>query len=511
MPGDLIAEAPVPGAWIAAALTTLPPDLRLQLRADLPAVAIGIGILTLSLAAGSLAVLRHRAGDRALLYLSLLAAGYGARLLAATSAAELVFGLPPGALIYFLTTVSYLLVVPAILFFQQLLGRGWHSIIARWWQLSLAFALCAIAYEGWRRSPWAASRINSLLVIVGIGIVVLHLYVPGPTPAADLRPLRISFLVLGIFVVGENLRSLGLRVWPHGVEPIGFVLFLGGLGSIVARRFFTTQASLGAIQQELATARQIQTSILPRRLPEVRGLDLAVRYLPAAAVAGDFYDFLPGGERALGVLVADVAGHGVPAALIASMVKVAAVAQAAHAASPGRVLTEMNRIFHGQLQRHFVTAVYVYLDLSASPAAPGAPAAPGGARLTYGSAGHPPPLLVRGDGGARRAQPTRHTVGELRQGGPVLGRLSRAPHGEASVALALGDSVVLYTDGLLEARGEAGEPFGEARLQAFLAGHGGLAAEPLAAALLDELSRWSGRGGGFEDDVTLVVLQVAGD
>ena len=93
-----------------------------------------------------------------------------------------------------------------------------------------------------------------------------------------------------------------------------------------------------AIQKELETARQIQLSILPHEIPKVRGLDIAARYIPMTSVAGDFYDFLVVDEKHIGILVADVSGHGMPAALIASMLKIAFAAQAANAAHPEQVL-----------------------------------------------------------------------------------------------------------------------------------------------------------------------------
>src|SRR3954454_13236020 len=94
-----------------------------------------------------------------------------------------------------------------------------------------------------------------------------------------------------------------------------------------------------AIRSELETARQIQMSILPSEIPTIPGLDIATRYLPMSSVGGDFYDFLPIDEKRIGILVASVPGRGIPAALIASMLKIALAAQSAQAADPARVLS----------------------------------------------------------------------------------------------------------------------------------------------------------------------------
>src|SRR5499427_5011789 len=134
------------------------------------------------------------------------------------------------------------------------------------------------------------------------------------------------------------------------------------------------------IQKELETARLIQQSILPETVPQIVGLDIAARYVPMAAVAGDFYDFIVVDNKHVGILVADVSGHGMPAALIASMLKIALAAQAAHADDPARVLHGLNQALCGKFQHHYVTASYAFVDMKKRT-------------LTYAGAGHPPLLM----------------------------------------------------------------------------------------------------------------------
>src|SRR5215472_5789200 len=129
------------------------------------------------------------------------------------------------------------------------------------------------------------------------------------------------------------------------------------------------------IQKELETARLIQQSILPETVPRIDGLDIAARYVPMAAVAGDFYDFIVVDNKHIGILIADVSGHGMPAALIASMLKIAFAAQAGCAADPAQVLNGLNRVLCGKFQQHYVTAAYVYVDMERRT-------------LSYGGAGH---------------------------------------------------------------------------------------------------------------------------
>src|SRR5580693_6944957 len=120
---------------------------------------------------------------------------------------------------------------------------------------------------------------------------------------------------------------------------------------------------LVAINIELEMARQIQLSILPRSTPKLQGLDIVANYIPMTSVAGDFYDFIIVDEKRVGILVADVSGHGLPSALIASMLQVALTAQASHAADPARVLSGLNQALCGKFEMNFVTAAYVYVDM----------------------------------------------------------------------------------------------------------------------------------------------------
>src|SRR5215471_20026428 len=144
----------------------------------------------------------------------------------------------------------------------------------------------------------------------------------------------------------------------------------------------TVARQLQTLNSELDMARQVQSSILPREIPDVPGLEIVARYLPMHSVAGDFYDFIVVDEKHVGILIADVFGHGLPSALIASMLQSAFAAQSAHASDPVRVLSELNRALFGKFRSHFVTAAYVFLDLEKSI-------------VNYAGAGHPPLLVWR--------------------------------------------------------------------------------------------------------------------
>ena len=240
-----------------------------------------------------------------------------------------------------------------------------------------------------------------------------------------------------------------------------------------------------AIQKELETARQIQLSILPSEIPKIEGLDIAARYVPMTSVAGDFYDFIVVDEKHIGILVADVSGHGMPAALIASMLKIALSSQVAHAADPAQVLWGLNQALCGKFQRHFVTAAYLFIDLQKR-------------MLTYAGAGHPPLLLWGGSEGVR----------EVVENGLFLGRFSFATYTSVEMPLKAGDRILLYTDGIPETTNPAGVEFGTDAFKQFLAADHSASADQLADRLIEELSRWSARASpeDLDDDMTIVAV-----
>jgi sigma-B regulation protein RsbU (phosphoserine phosphatase) len=240
------------------------------------------------------------------------------------------------------------------------------------------------------------------------------------------------------------------------------------------------------INTELEMARQIQLSILPSSTPKISGLDIVARYIPMTSVAGDFYDFIVVDEKHVGILIADVSGHGLPAALIASMLQVALTAQVRHASEPGKVLAGLNQALCGKFQHNFVTAAYVYVDLEKNI-------------VNYGGAGHPPLLLWR---------KSTASSSQLLENGLVMGQFEEATYDSLQVPIEPGDRFFLYTDGILESANPAQEEFGTERFMKFMESNNKLPAGPFADALLLELARWLEQppGEGHKDDISLLAV-----
>jgi len=245
-------------------------------------------------------------------------------------------------------------------------------------------------------------------------------------------------------------------------------------------------SQLLALNTELEMARQIQLSILPHSIPKLAGLDIAAHYLPMTSVAGDFYDFIQIDDKHIGILIADVSGHGLPSALIASMLQVALTGQAGHASEPDKVLLGLNRALCGKFTQNFVTAAYVYMDLENN-------------LMRYAGAGHPPMLQWRNSTGK---------AAQILENGLILGMFEQASYQALTLSLEPGDRYVLYTDGILEAANPAQELFGADRLMSFMKNHKHLEAEPFSQTLLDDLASWSNQtvDQGQQDDITLLAI-----
>jgi serine phosphatase RsbU (regulator of sigma subunit)/predicted ester cyclase len=237
------------------------------------------------------------------------------------------------------------------------------------------------------------------------------------------------------------------------------------------------------IEHELQVARQIQQELLPETIPKPHGWQIAAYYGPAREVGGDFYDFLELEDGRLGLVVGDATGHGMPAALMMSTTRGMLRAVVQSLESPGEVLAKVNEALVADIPPStFVTCFYGILD-------------PKSGRFLYANAGQSLPCR-RHNGQAE----------ELRARGMPLGLMAGMSYEEKEIILAPGESVLFYSDGLVEAHNPQGEMFGTPRLRRHLAEHP-TDAKGLNALLLEELERFTGEGWEQEDDITLVALQ----
>ena len=235
-------------------------------------------------------------------------------------------------------------------------------------------------------------------------------------------------------------------------------------------------------ERELQEALRIQRKLLPASMPQLEGLEIATSWQPAAGVGGDCFDAVQFSPRRMAVSIADVVGKGIPAALMMSNLQATVRAFANDAARPAELCAQVNRVLCGNIaEGRFISFFYCVVDTELGT-------------LTYCNAGHYPPILVRANGQIER----------LAAGGPVLGIFPEGTYSQGEVVIRPGDRLVLFTDGITEARDDADEEFGEERLETVAADNRGCSAPALQARLSDVVAAFA--GGQFQDDATLIVM-----
>ncbi len=349
--------------------------LKGELRWDVYEILIGTFLAVVGLAAITLALFRWKPNDLSLISFGILCFLNGAR----SSAVQFFFDASPWFWNYWISSITYMVPLSAFVFIEQLLGKGWKSSIRLMIYVSIVFAIAAIAVGIALKAPWTAMLANNFFAILTILVILVNMFWPGLKMTRELKVLRVGTVIFVALALHANLIGLNIVRLPLGrnLEPVGFLVLIGCLVIIVVRRFFDNEKELATIARELETARQIQSFILPQKTVDIKGIHLAAHYVPMASVAGDFYDFARIDQKRLGILVADVSGHGVPASLISAMVKIAFVSQLPLSSDPARVLAGINQVLCGKLESDFVTAGYLFINTEKQSA-------------TYAGAGHPP-------------------------------------------------------------------------------------------------------------------------
>jgi sigma-B regulation protein RsbU (phosphoserine phosphatase) len=463
-------------------------QVRILLQGEIVKLVLGIIISGAGLSALAVQLIRWKSRARLLLWFGLSASLYGLRILAETRAIESLFDAPPDFCRYSIRFISDVIIIPFLLFFEELYGNGWKSSI-RWliWGFTI-YGFSAILIASAQGRVYAVPDPGTGLILIPFVLIAGYWLGYRPPGAPEVRTLYAGILIFSLAVLNDHLVDARLLRSRDGIEPIGFLILVGCMGYIAVRRFFVNEQQLISLEEEMKSARRIQASILPQSTPCVDGLEVAARYSPMTAVAGDFYDFLSVDGKGHGFMVADVAGHGVPAALVAAMVKVAVSSQVSSASDPAKVIAGLNRVMCRQAQGQFITAGYLFVDGDTRTA-------------LYAAAGHPPLLLWR------RANQTIH---EFRENGLLLGVRANEEYSNMNLRLQSGDRLLLYSDGIVEASNPSEEQFGERRFQEFIKTHKDLEADGFAGALLKEVLAWPGTSAplGQTDDITLLVIDV---
>ena len=459
-----------------------------MLPSQIADIMIGSVFLFVGTAACAIAAIRRQKGTRIFAWLGIWSALYGGVQLTQTQPFVGVLplwakrGVPISN-----TAMMYLLLVAGLLSFLELsLGKVRTLMQAAVWA-AIAIAMSGIAIYVWTGSSQAMMPANNALA--GLLLIVLTIVVASPTLSRtylalpDRRVLATGTIVFALEALYNSLsRPLGYGT-PRILDHLGFAILLLSFGYVAIRLVVANERRLVALDNELSVARAIQESILPAVVPDLERARISAAYVPMSAVAGDFYEFLPVDKDRAGILIADVCGHGIPAALIASMVKVAVQTVADRASDPAALLCGLNRILTPQLRGQLVTAAYLWLDMKDGKA-------------LYSSAGHPPLLRWR-----------EGILDKIDSNGILFGVL---PGFEAypvrTMSIAPGDRLLLYTDGVTEPENADGQAFGEGGLVEVLGCTPSCAPADLSERLLSAVRRWQPASLPQQDDITLIVI-----
>lgn len=300
-------------------------------------------------------------------------------------------------------------------------------------------------------------------------------------------PMRFHHRIMGVLAAVNRVDAR-----PFTETDLNLLQALADQASVSAH-YAILHADLDAkrrMDRDLDVARRIQQMLLPRRLPEAAGVEMAAFNVPALEIGGDYYDFIRVDERRIGIAIADVSGKGIGGALLMSVYRSVLRAKAPGCASPAAVLRDLNRALRDDIYEDlFVTALYLVYD-------------EGSRELRVARAGHEPPILRRADPAAPFAR--------IESDGVAVGLAAPedfdAALTETAVTLAPGDAVVLYTDGITEAQKAQGEEWGLDRLLAALR-DAPPGAEAALAHVRERLMAFVGDSPPY-DDMTLVLIRV---
>jgi sigma-B regulation protein RsbU (phosphoserine phosphatase) len=460
-----------------------------QLSNQVGEIIFGTIFLLVGLISAGIALIRRGKGFQILIWLAIWSGAYGIRLLLGPPAIKLLIPQYFQQYITFLrVAISYLILVFALLTWFELTGGIVRLYLKIMVYISLFIAIAGIILFVTSGDSNALMLYNNLITAMTLIMFIITISNKKFSEKHFLLPNR-GVLAVGIIIfTSEALYSnlsgfFGYSTWPI-LGWLGFAGLIFSLAYVALKMIFTNERRLIEIENEMDTARQIQNSILPDGVPSLENLSIAASYYPMTAVAGDFYDFFEIDKHRTGFLIADVSGHGVPAALIASMIKVAMQSVSAYANNPGEVLRMLGNILCNQLHDQFVTASYLYLDTEKMTA-------------LYSAAGHPPILYWNSE---------TEEIELIKSNGILLGILKDSDYPVRELSFKKNDRFLLYTDGLIETENSEGEAFGDRRLSEVFRENKNMTSDELNNYLLKELKLWQSSETEQQDDLTWILI-----
>ena len=365
--------------------------------------------------------------------------------------------------------------------------------------INLQLLLNQLKREGYSVTSFSGGR--DALASIDSGdlydIVLLDVMMPvvsGYDVCRGIREKYSSYELPVVMLTAKNtnqdiITGIDLGANDYITKPFDKEVLLTRVKSYISlKKAVEEQNKFIAVKQELEIAKKIQLAILPHTLPEITGLSIHARYEPMTEIGGDFYDFLQLDDRHIGVLIADVTGHGVPAALISSMVKIAFYMSYDLLRDPAALLEKINASLINHIYGRFITAFYAFIDLDEM-------------KMTFSNAAHWPMYLHNKDKGDLR---------ELTVRGKLIGLNREEKFTNVTIDINRGERIIFFTDGIVEEKNKNGEFFDEEYLEKTIKENSLLSPEKLIDEVFNSIYQWSAtyRLTGLDDDATMLVMDI---
>jgi len=340
----------------------------------------------------------------------------------------------------------------------------------------------------------ATNGIDALKIIEktpALSLIILDIMMPkmsGYDVTKKIRKkysqLKLPVLILTAKASPEDVNA-GFEAGANDylVKPFSKIELLARVKTLIGvKNAARNEERLTTFERDINIARMILDYIVADEIPDIDGLDIAVKYVSADSIGGDFYSFCIS-DNCTGILIADVTGHGVSSALAASMIKVAFNILKINAKDPAELLRGLNRIMFESLKGQFITAAYVCMDTDEN-------------RILFARAGHEPLIIFNRE---------TKILNEYIPRGPLIGLAEDINIELCEIKLQHGDRLILYTDGIIEAMNSERKMFGARTFHELISGNSQMDAADLKDHIYDRVTSWSGPGKGLEDDFTLII------